>query len=137
MKLLLPASVPTSASRQLPPLFGGVRSSAKPGAALAAAAAASRTIPTPHAVAIKSRRAFLASRQLHSTSSLASSSSNEISFDSSGVPEERIAVHDDKYLLHEENDDGDDYSFGDFQSATGDSVAIGESLLAVNKEAES
>ncbi|XP_057981031.1 uncharacterized protein LOC131166457 isoform X2 [Malania oleifera] len=44
--------------RPLPPLFGGVRSNAnKPGAALAAAAAASRSIPTPHAVAIKSRRA--------------------------------------------------------------------------------
>ncbi|XP_054783316.1 uncharacterized protein LOC129290548 isoform X2 [Prosopis cineraria] len=38
-------------------LFPGVRSNAKPGAALAAAAAASRSIPTPHAAAIKSRRA--------------------------------------------------------------------------------
>ncbi|KAI3757517.1 hypothetical protein L6452_05057 [Arctium lappa] len=43
-------------SRQLPPLFGVVRSNAKPGAALAAAAAASRSIPTPHAAAIKLRR---------------------------------------------------------------------------------
>ncbi|KAK4743512.1 hypothetical protein SAY87_001513 [Trapa incisa] len=135
-KPLPPTSVPTPASRQLPPLFGGVRSSAKPGAALAAAAAASRTIPTPHAAAIKSRRALLASRQFHSTSSSASSSSNEISFDSSGVPEERIDVHDDKFLLHEENDGGDDYSVGDFQSATGDKVAIGESLPAVDKVAE-
>lgn len=42
-----------SVSRQLPPLFGAVRSTAKPGAALAAAAAASRLIPTPHAAAIK------------------------------------------------------------------------------------
>ncbi|KAL8138324.1 hypothetical protein V2J09_004325, partial [Rumex salicifolius] len=43
----------------VPSLFGGgVRSSAKPGAALAAAAAASRSIPTPHAAAIKSRRAM-------------------------------------------------------------------------------
>ncbi|PWA87262.1 Clathrin, heavy chain/VPS, 7-fold repeat-containing protein [Artemisia annua] len=42
--------------RQLPPLFGSVRSSAKPGAALAAAAAASRSVPTPHAAAIKLRR---------------------------------------------------------------------------------
>ncbi|CAH1429293.1 unnamed protein product [Lactuca virosa] len=45
-----------SVSRQLPPLFGAVRSNAKPGAALAAAAAASRSIPTPHAAAIKLRR---------------------------------------------------------------------------------
>ncbi|KAG6667166.1 vacuolar protein sorting-associated protein 8 homolog isoform X1 [Carya illinoinensis] len=44
-------------SRALPSLFGGVKSNAKPGAALAAAAAASRALPTPHAAAIKSRRA--------------------------------------------------------------------------------
>lgn len=43
-------------SRALPSLFGGVRSNAKPGAALAAAAAASRSMPAPHAAAIKSRR---------------------------------------------------------------------------------
>ncbi|XP_052171048.1 uncharacterized protein LOC127787181 [Diospyros lotus] len=47
-----------SALHAFPPLFGGVRSTAKPGAALAAAAAASRSIPTPHAAAIKSRRAI-------------------------------------------------------------------------------
>ncbi|XAR49264.1 hypothetical protein NMG60_11032393 [Bertholletia excelsa] len=45
-----------SALHPLPPLFGGVRSTAKPGAALAAASVASRSIPTPHAAAIKSRR---------------------------------------------------------------------------------
>lgn len=44
------------ASKPLPSLFGGVRSNAKPGAALAAAAAASRSVPSPHAAAIKSRR---------------------------------------------------------------------------------
>lgn len=45
--------------RVLPQLLGsGVsRSNSKPGAALAAAAAASRSIPTPHATAIKLRRA--------------------------------------------------------------------------------
>ncbi|KAK3004785.1 hypothetical protein RJ639_020124, partial [Escallonia herrerae] len=47
----------------LPPLFGGARPNAKPGAALAAAAAASRSIPTPHAAAIKSRRASAATLQ--------------------------------------------------------------------------
>ncbi|XP_073130734.1 uncharacterized protein [Henckelia pumila] len=43
----------------LPHLFGGglVKSNSKPGAALEAAAAASRSIPTPHSVAIKSMRA--------------------------------------------------------------------------------
>ena len=44
-------------SKPLPSLFRGVRSNAKPGAALAAAVAASRALPTPHAAAIKSRRA--------------------------------------------------------------------------------
>ncbi|KAK8509712.1 hypothetical protein V6N13_093565 [Hibiscus sabdariffa] len=47
----------SSSSKQLPTLFGGVKSNSKPGAALAAAAAASRSIPSPHAAAIKSRRA--------------------------------------------------------------------------------
>ncbi|XVF33081.1 hypothetical protein REPUB_Repub17cG0137500 [Reevesia pubescens] len=47
----------SSSSKQLPTLFGGVKSTAKPGAALAAAVAASRSVPTPHAAAIKSRRA--------------------------------------------------------------------------------
>ncbi|KAJ0703842.1 putative transcription factor WD40-like family [Helianthus annuus] len=41
---------------QLPRLFSTVRSNAKPGAALAAAAAASRLVPTPHAAAIKLTR---------------------------------------------------------------------------------
>ena len=45
-----------SISKPLPSLFGGVRSNVKPGAALAAAAAASRSVPSPHAAAIKSRR---------------------------------------------------------------------------------
>ncbi|KAF5732003.1 hypothetical protein HS088_TW18G00691 [Tripterygium wilfordii] len=45
-----------SSSRNLPSLFGGVRANTKPGAALAAAVAASLSVPTPHAAAIKSRR---------------------------------------------------------------------------------
>uniref|UniRef100_A0A453SZ34 Uncharacterized protein n=3 Tax=Aegilops tauschii subsp. strangulata TaxID=200361 RepID=A0A453SZ34_AEGTS len=45
-----------SSSRPLPSLFRGVRPSPKPGAALAAAAAASRAVLTPHAAAIRSRR---------------------------------------------------------------------------------
>ncbi|KAF7077699.1 hypothetical protein CFC21_082223 [Triticum aestivum] len=50
------ASSSTSSARSLPSLFRGVRPSPKPGAALAAAAAASRAVLTPHAAAIKSRR---------------------------------------------------------------------------------
>ncbi|CAH8335200.1 unnamed protein product [Eruca vesicaria subsp. sativa] len=55
---------PTSSLRQLPSLFAGVRSNVKPGAALAAAVAASRLVPTPHAAIIKSRRASSASSEL-------------------------------------------------------------------------
>uniref|UniRef100_A0A0D9VBL8 RING-type domain-containing protein n=1 Tax=Leersia perrieri TaxID=77586 RepID=A0A0D9VBL8_9ORYZ len=46
----------SSSAKPLPSLFRGVRPSPKPGAALAAAAAASRAVLTPHAAAIKSRR---------------------------------------------------------------------------------
>ncbi|XP_051145472.1 uncharacterized protein LOC127261257 [Andrographis paniculata] len=51
--------------RVLPQVFGSgvIRSNSKPGAALAAAAAASRSIPTPHATAIKLRRATDTSNQ--------------------------------------------------------------------------
>lgn len=55
------SSSSSSSSRPLPSLFGGVRPNPKPGAALAAAAAASRAVPTPHAVAIKNRRASIGS----------------------------------------------------------------------------
>ncbi|CAN4126445.1 unnamed protein product [Withania somnifera] len=49
---------PPAGQDVLPPFFGGViRSNSKPGDALAAAFAASRSIPAPHAVAIKSRQA--------------------------------------------------------------------------------
>lgn len=61
------ASTSSSSSlRQLPlpSLFAGVRSNVKPGAALAAAVAASRLVPTPHAAIIKSRRASSASSEL-------------------------------------------------------------------------
>ncbi|XP_039848297.1 uncharacterized protein LOC120707318 isoform X2 [Panicum virgatum] len=50
----------SSSSKPLPSLFRGVRPSPKPGAALAAAAAASRAVLTPHAAAIKSRRSVSA-----------------------------------------------------------------------------
>ncbi|XP_039788000.1 uncharacterized protein LOC120654510 isoform X5 [Panicum virgatum] len=54
-------SASSSSSKPLPSLFRGVRPSPKPGAALAAAAAASRAVLTPHAAAIKSRRSASAS----------------------------------------------------------------------------
>ncbi|KAK8969694.1 hypothetical protein KSP40_PGU002021 [Platanthera guangdongensis] len=50
-------STNSSSSRPFPSLLSSVRPKGKPGAALAAAAASSRSIPTPHAAAIKSKRA--------------------------------------------------------------------------------
>ncbi|CAJ2663156.1 unnamed protein product [Trifolium pratense] len=47
---------PDKPPRPFSSLFGRVTPNAKPGAALAAAAAASRSVPTPHAAAIISRR---------------------------------------------------------------------------------
>lgn len=45
------------------PLLGSVKPSPKPGAALAAAAAASRAVPSPHATAIKNRKANILSQK--------------------------------------------------------------------------
>lgn len=51
-------SSPTAGQSVLPPFFSGfIRSNSKPGDALAAAFAASRSIPAPRAAAIKSRKA--------------------------------------------------------------------------------
>lgn len=92
--------VSSSSTRQLPSLFGGVRSNAKPGAALAAAAAASRPLPTPHAAAIKSRRSVSGSLRKFldgDDHEVFSVSSNEVSLSSEKLPD-------------------DDYLTGDFQS---------------------
>src|ERR1044072_3551770 len=51
---------PTRAQRPLSSLLDRIRPNAKPGAALPAAAAASRAVPTPHAAAIMSRRRVVA-----------------------------------------------------------------------------
>lgn len=57
------------------PLLGSVKPSPKPGAALAAAAAASRAVPSPHATAIKNRKAnILSQKSLDSAGSPESSS---------------------------------------------------------------
>lgn len=89
--------VPPSSSRQLPSLFGGVRSTAKPGAALAAAAAASRSAPTPHAAAIKSRRAGSGTLQKvidGDDHEVASISSNEISVSGEKLEEDEEIIGD-------------------------------------------
>ncbi|CAN6969695.1 unnamed protein product, partial [Brassica rapa subsp. trilocularis] len=73
------SSAPSTSLRQLPlpSLFAGVRSNVKPGAALAAAVAASRLVPTPHAAIIKSRRASSASSELLLGGAAGESSSNQ------------------------------------------------------------
>ncbi|KAG2331135.1 hypothetical protein Bca52824_002315 [Brassica carinata] len=80
----------TSSLRQLPlpSLFAGVRSNVKPGAALAAAVAASRLVPTPHAAIIKSRRASSASSELLLSSSNQDEEDHEVlssNGDSAGI----------------------------------------------------
>ncbi|TXG63103.1 hypothetical protein EZV62_010097 [Acer yangbiense] len=93
--------VPSSSSRQLPSLFGGVRSNAKPGAALAAAAAASRSVPTPHAAAIKSRRAV----------------SGALLKVLDGDDHEIVSVSSNEISVSGEKPEEDDDKIGDFQSA--------------------
>ncbi|XP_008229220.1 PREDICTED: vacuolar protein sorting-associated protein 8 homolog [Prunus mume] len=74
-----------------PWLLGGMRTNAKPGAALAAAAAASRSMPTPHAAAIKSKRSAgsgifqkaLESTELDDKSEVRSNSNNDTNVGSS------------------------------------------------------
>ncbi|KAG6395280.1 hypothetical protein SASPL_145922 [Salvia splendens] len=78
------------AGRVLPPLFGNgaVRSNAKPGAALAAAAAASRSIPTPHATAIKLRRANTGVPTLQSSLSETAENFDSVASSLSAAPSE-------------------------------------------------
>ncbi|OWM64132.1 hypothetical protein CDL15_Pgr018703 [Punica granatum] len=100
----------------------------------AATAAASRTVPTPHAAAIKSMRSLLgrpssdASDQLRSSSSSASSSFSL---------NERLGVRDDRLLLRDENEGRENDSFGDFHSASGDGFIIKELPPSVDTQAES
>ncbi|TKY64154.1 Vacuolar protein sorting-associated protein 8-like [Spatholobus suberectus] len=89
-----PAEFPdrTRAPRPFSSLLHGVRSNAKPGAALAAAAAASRSVPTPHAAAIISRRKFAAANSVESSSIAATGDdySDVSSKGESGEPSEKF-----------------------------------------------
>lgn len=104
-------SASTSSSlRQLPlpSLFAGVRSNVKPGAALAAALAASRLVPTPHAAIIKSRRA--------------SSTSSELLQQVLGAGESvSNQVEEDQELLSSNGDSVGSVSVDDFPSFGGES----------------
>ncbi|KAK5776227.1 Vps8 [Gossypium arboreum] len=119
----------SSSSKQLPTLFGGVKSNAKPGAALAAAAAASRSVPTPHAAAIKSRRAVsggVLQRVVGSDDQDVSSVNGE----SIGVSS-KSSVSGEKLEI---DDYTSDNKMGDFQSA--DTHQNSEASESKDKESE-
>ncbi|CAN6466278.1 unnamed protein product [Victoria cruziana] len=67
---------PARGSSPLPSLFGVIKSNPRPGAALAAAAAASRSVPTPYAAAIKFKRTAI-QRTAASDESVSSSAVKE------------------------------------------------------------
>lgn len=98
------ASASSSSLRQLPlpSLFTGVRSNVKPGAALAAAVAASRLVPTPHAAIIKSRRASSASsellQQVLGAGESVSNQDDDDDGDSTGVAAGSVSVDDFRSL---------------------------------------
>ncbi|XP_019090556.1 PREDICTED: vacuolar protein sorting-associated protein 8 homolog isoform X3 [Camelina sativa] len=87
-------STSSSSLRQvpLPSLFAGVRSNVKPGAALAAAVAASRLVPTPHAAIIKSRRANSASSELLQQEEVSSSNGDSVVAGSAASVDSGVAV---------------------------------------------
>lgn len=133
-----------SSSKPLPSLFGVVRSNAKPGAALAAAAAASRSVPTPHAAAIKSRRAVTLQKALdagESTSLLGDDNdvvSNSSAGDSNGAVIERTKSNDSNGVVigrPRSNDElaEEDDNMGNFQLAVENEVT---SEVFSNKDLE-
>ncbi|KAI4341368.1 hypothetical protein MLD38_026099 [Melastoma candidum] len=114
-----PFPPPPPPNAQRPSLFSGVRSNAKPGAAFAAAAAASRTFPTPHAHAIKSQRALLTH-----ASSTNSAASEDVAFDALDLSKESSIAYDadDQVSLQDINkadtDDADNEDItAEYQSA--------------------
>ncbi|KAJ9171579.1 hypothetical protein P3X46_014929 [Hevea brasiliensis] len=122
----------SSSSRPLPSLFGGVRSNAKPGAALAAAAAASRSVPTPHAAAIKSRRAVSLRKVMDTgkSSSLVGDDHEIVSNSSTGdsvVAATERNRSDGKLAAEDDN-------AGDYQSALEDEISARDRNLETTTE---
>ncbi|OWM63387.1 hypothetical protein CDL15_Pgr022132 [Punica granatum] len=70
-------------------------------------------------------------------SASSSSSSNEISLDSARILDERLGVRDDRLLLRDEYEGGENDSFGVFHSASGDGFNITELPPSVDTQAES
>ncbi|KAF8379911.1 hypothetical protein HHK36_027376 [Tetracentron sinense] len=112
-------SLGRSSSRPFSPLFGGVKPNAKPGAALAAAAAASRSIPTPHAAAIKWRRA--GGGTLHKVLD-SSVSGSKIVLDGSSVFDGLAPSDDVSNGVGSSDLGGKDERMENFQSSTAESV---------------
>ncbi|GAB4861531.1 hypothetical protein Ancab_036722 [Ancistrocladus abbreviatus] len=110
-------------------LFGGVRSGAKPGAALAAAAAASRLIPTPYAAAMKSRRASTSSVNLERN---VSGSGELLGLVTSCDCNDGISFN--SYRVDIRSDDNDDDQIGEFQSAFSVDLSGGKSEKSEKSE---
>ncbi|XP_022861232.1 vacuolar protein sorting-associated protein 8 homolog isoform X2 [Olea europaea var. sylvestris] len=127
----------------LPPLFinGAVSSQTKPGAALAAAAAASRSVPTPHAAAIKLRRANTSALQsvaLEATAIVASvetSSSSAASKDSEVGSETGSESHGLR-VLENSSDHSEEVKLDVFQSAQA-KVRLTETVGTIDDPTES
>ncbi|GFQ05580.1 vacuolar protein sorting-associated protein 8 homolog [Phtheirospermum japonicum] len=116
-----------------PQLFGGgvIRSNAKPGAALAAAAAASRSIPTPHAAAIKLRRASTAGALQRSVSETTEKtvSSDDSSFSPSAVAS-RVSENGSNAGIHNDNSDSEKSDAADQYSAEGSKIGENSDTVA-------
>ncbi|XP_061961114.1 uncharacterized protein LOC133681927 [Populus nigra] len=126
-----PWRLPPPSSRQLPSLFGGVRSNAKPGAALAAAAAASRSVPTPHAAAIKSRRLSSGSGTFQTILDIAESGS------SGGGDHEIVSNSSNGDSIERFQSQSEDKMGGLFQSATAENaIPKTEEDLKISRESE-
>lgn len=120
------SSSSSSSSRQLPALFSGVRSNAKPGAALAAAVAASRSVPTPHAAAIKSRRAGSGTVQkVLDDQELGPNAVEDHEISSSTVESIGVVTEASRSVA--------DYKLGDFQSISGE-FSSGDVVLEGKRE---
>jgi hypothetical protein len=115
----------------LPSLFGGVRSNAKPGAALAAAAAASRSVPTPHAAAIKSRRLSSGSGTFQTILDIAESGS------SGGGDHEIVSNSSNGDSIERFQSQSEEKIGGLFQSATAENaIRKTEEDLKISRESE-
>ncbi|KAJ6878483.1 hypothetical protein NC652_032102 [Populus alba x Populus x berolinensis] len=118
-------------SSSLPSLFGGVRSNAKPGAALAAAAAASRSVPTPHAAAIKSRRLSSGSGTFQTILDIAESGS------SGGGDQEIVSNSSNGDSIERFQSQSEEKMGGLFQSATAENaIPNTEEDLKISRESE-